>query len=240
MDEFGVPGRTNPRSAEFQPAWVFANGMFGLVLSFGLLYTALKSREARSWRFGAGKEPLVFIFSNTRRFGPKPKTTACNISLSQTTDTILVIAEWLRGFIADYGVPVMVVVWTCVSYIPWKSVPQGIPRRLVSPNPWSPGAYQNWTVIKVLKSFSLLSFTINYFMLHILPNCLQEMLDVPVVYIVLALVPASMIAVLYYFDHSVASQLAQQEDFNLRKPPSFHYDLLLLGFLVKDVVSYLS
>ncbi|KAF3565339.1 hypothetical protein DY000_02016931 [Brassica cretica] len=31
VDEFGVPGRTNPRSAEFQPAWVFANGMFGLV-----------------------------------------------------------------------------------------------------------------------------------------------------------------------------------------------------------------
>lgn len=55
----------------------------------------------------------------------------------------------------------------------------------------------------------------------------------PVVYILLALVPASMIAVLYYFDHSVASQLAQQEDFNLRKPPSFHYDLLLLGFLVR-------
>ncbi|ESQ49398.1 hypothetical protein EUTSA_v10020147mg [Eutrema salsugineum] len=167
VDEFGVPGRTNPRSAEFQPAWVFANGMFGLVLSFGLLFTALKSRKARSWRFGA---------------------------------------EWLRGFIADYGVPVMVVVWTCVSYIPWKSVPQGIPRRLVSPNPWSPGAYQNWTVIK-------------------------EMVDVPVLYILLAFVPASMIAVLYYFDHSVASQLAQQEDFNLRKPPSYHYDLFLLGFL---------
>jgi boron transporter len=41
-----------------------------------------------------------------------------------------------------------------------------------------------------------------------------------------------MIAVLYYFDHSVASQLAQQKEFNLKKPPSFHYDLLLLGFLV--------
>ncbi|PON64871.1 Bicarbonate transporter [Parasponia andersonii] len=41
-----------------------------------------------------------------------------------------------------------------------------------------------------------------------------------------------MIAVLYYFDHSVASQLAQQKEFNLRKPPSYHYDLLLLGFMV--------
>lgn len=58
------------------------------------------------------------------------------------------------------------------------------------------------------------------------------MLDVPVFYIIGAFVPATMIAVLYYFDHSVASQLAQQKEFNLRKPPSFHYDLLLLGFLV--------
>nr|pir hypothetical protein F14M4.1 - Arabidopsis thaliana [Arabidopsis thaliana] len=57
------------------------------------------------------------------------------------------------------------------------------------------------------------------------------MLDVPIVYIIGAFIPASMIAVLYYFDHSVASQLAQQKEFNLRKPSSYHYDLLLLGFL---------
>lgn len=50
MDDFGVPGRTNPRSAEFQPAWVFANGMFGL-------FFCLNSRKARSWRFGTGKKP---------------------------------------------------------------------------------------------------------------------------------------------------------------------------------------
>ncbi|XP_010546941.1 PREDICTED: probable boron transporter 3 [Tarenaya hassleriana] len=167
VDEFRVPGGANPRSIEFQPSWLFANGMFALVLSFGLLITALKSRKARSWRYGAG---------------------------------------WLRGLIADYGVPLMVVVWTAVSYIPGRSVPQGIPRRLFSPNPWSPGAFENWTVLK-------------------------DMLDVPVLYIIGAFVPATMIAVLYYFDHGVASQLAQQKDFNLRKPPSFHYDLLLLGFL---------
>ncbi|KAJ6810171.1 putative boron transporter 2 [Iris pallida] len=57
------------------------------------------------------------------------------------------------------------------------------------------------------------------------------MLNVPFLYIIGAFIPATMIAVLYYFDHSVASQLAQQKEFNLRKPPSFHYDLLLLGFL---------
>ncbi|XP_055818017.1 probable boron transporter 2 isoform X2 [Solanum dulcamara] len=167
VEEFRVPKRDNPHLTEFMPSWRFANGMFALVLSFGLLLTALKSRKARSWRYGTG---------------------------------------WLRSLIADYGVPLMVVVWTAVSYIPSESVPERIPRRLVSPNPWSPGAYENWTVIK-------------------------DMLNVPVLYILGAFVPATMIAVLYYFDHSVASQLAQQKEFNLRKPSSFHYDLLLLGFL---------
>lgn len=62
-------------------------------------------------------------------------------------------AGWIRSLIADYGVPLMVLVWTAVSYAPASSVPKGIPRRLFSPNPWSPGAYDNWTVIKVRVSF---------------------------------------------------------------------------------------
>ncbi|KAK4492656.1 hypothetical protein RD792_003475 [Penstemon davidsonii] len=164
VEEFRIPQREDASRMEFMPSWRFANGMFALVLSFGLLLTGLKSRKARSWRYGSG---------------------------------------WIRSLIADYGVPIMVLVWTAVSYIPTKNVPQGIPRRLFSPNPWTPGAYENWT----------------------------EMLNVPIIYILGAFIPATMIAVLYYFDHSVASQLAQQEEFNLRKPPSFHYDLLLLGFL---------
>ena len=56
--------------------------------------------------------------------------------------------------------------------------------------------------------------------------------DLPLLYIIGAFIPATMIAVLYYFDHSVASQLAQQKEFNLKKPSSYHYDLLLLGVLV--------
>ncbi|KAI3837698.1 hypothetical protein MKW98_027057 [Papaver atlanticum] len=168
VDEFRVPQREDPKQEAFLPSWRFGNGMFALVLSFGLLLTALRSRKARSWRYGSGM---------------------------------------LRGLIADYGVPLMVLIWTGASYIPVDSVPRGIPRRLFSPNPWSPGAYTNWTVLK-------------------------EMLNVPLIYIVGAFVPATMIAVLYYFDHSVASQLAQQKEFNLKKPPSFHYDLLLLGFMV--------
>ncbi|XP_047164644.1 boron transporter 1-like [Vigna umbellata] len=169
VEEFGVPKnqREGTNQIALQSSWLFGNGMFALVLSFGLLFTGLQSRKARSWRYGSG---------------------------------------WLRGFIADYGVPLMVLIWTAVSYIPVNKVPRGVPRRLFSPNPWSPGAYSNWTVVK-------------------------EMLNVPILYIIGAFIPATMIAVLYYFDHSVASQLAQQKEFNLRKPSSYHYDLLLLGFL---------
>ncbi|MBA0583957.1 hypothetical protein Gorai_014793 [Gossypium raimondii] len=144
VEEFRIPQHENPKLTEFTPSWRFANGMFALVLSFGLLFSALRSRKARSWRYGTG---------------------------------------WLRSFIADYGVPFMVLVWTAASYIPSASVPKG------------------------------------------------DMLNVPVVYIIGAFIPATMIAVLYYFDHSVASQLAQQKEFNLRKPSCYHYDLLLLGFL---------
>ncbi|MFS7920156.1 putative bicarbonate transporter [Helianthus anomalus] len=45
----------------------------------------------------------------------------------------------------------------------------------------------------------------------------KDILNVPPVYIIGAFVPATTIAVLYYFDQSVASQLAQQKEFNLKK-----------------------
>lgn len=51
-------------------------------------------------------------------------------------------------------------------------------------------------------------------------------------YILAAFIPAVMIAGLYFFDHSVASKLAQQKEFNLKNPSAYHYDILLLGFLV--------
>ena len=60
---------------------------------------------------------------------------------------------------------------------------------------------------------------------------------VPVVYIFGAIIPALMIAGLYFFDHSVASQMAQQKEFNLQKPSAYHYDVLLLGIMVCYFVS---
>lgn len=56
---------------------------------------------------------------------------------------------------------------------------------------------------------------------------------VPVMYIFAAFIPGVMIAGLYFFDHSVASQMAQQKEFNLKNPSAYHYDIFLLGIMVR-------
>lgn len=58
------------------------------------------------------------------------------------------------------------------------------------------------------------------------------MVKVSPAYIFAAFIPALMVAGLYFFDHSVASQMAQPKEFNLRKPSAYHYDIALLGFMV--------
>ncbi|XP_076957683.1 putative boron transporter 7 [Bidens hawaiensis] len=113
---------------------------------------------------------------------------------------------WMRGLIAEYGVPLMVLVWTAISYAKPREIPRDVPRRLFCPLPWDAGPLSHWTVIKVMGK-------------------------VPMVHIFTALIPALMIAALYFFDHSVAAQMAQPKEFNLKNPSAYHYDLLLLGFM---------
>ncbi|KVH99790.1 Bicarbonate transporter, C-terminal [Cynara cardunculus var. scolymus] len=113
---------------------------------------------------------------------------------------------WIRAFIGDYGVPFMVVLWTAISYAKPREVPHEVPRRLFCPLPWEAGSLSHWTVVK-------------------------DMAKVPVIHVFTAIIPALMIAALYFFDHSVAAQMAQQKEFNLKNPSAYHYDLLLLGFM---------
>ncbi|XP_050233739.1 boron transporter 4-like [Mercurialis annua] len=167
VSEFEIPKLQDPKLEKYQFQWLYTNGLLGIIFTFGLLYTALKSRKARSWWYGTG------LF---------------------------------RSLIADYGVPLMVVVWTALSFCVPSKVPSGVPRRLFSPLPWDSASLHHWTVI-------------------------QDMGTVPVAYIFAAIIPGVMIAGLYFFDHSVASQLAQQKEFNLKKPSAYHYDILLLGFM---------
>ncbi|XP_050212662.1 boron transporter 4-like [Mercurialis annua] len=167
IGEFSIPVGDNPKLGKYSFQWLYTNGLLGIIFSFGLLFTSLKSRGARSWQYGIG---------------------------------------WFRSFIADYGVSLMVIVWAALSFsIPGKT-PSGVPRRLQSPLPWDSASLEHWTVVK-------------------------DMLRVPLPYIFAAFIPAVMVSGLYFFDHSVASQMAQQKDFNLKKPSAYHYDILILGIL---------
>lgn len=59
----------------------------------------------------------------------------------------------------------------------------------------------------------------------------QDLGKVPGAYIAAALLPAIVITLLFFFDHSVSSQMAQQPEFRLAKPSAYHYDFFLLGVM---------
>nr|KAJ0205126.1 hypothetical protein LSAT_V11C500240060 [Lactuca sativa] len=167
ISEFSIPKGENPKLEEYQFQWLYTNGLLAVIFSFGILITSMKSRGARSWRYGTG---------------------------------------WIRSFVADYGVPLMVVVWTVISYAKPAGLPHEVPRRLFCPLPWEAASLSHWTVIK-------------------------DMVKVPAVHVFTAIVPAMMISALYFFDHSVAAQMAQQKEFNLQNPSAYHYDVFLLGIM---------
>ncbi|XP_057810453.1 boron transporter 4-like isoform X1 [Salvia miltiorrhiza] len=167
VSEFHVPQGEDGGEEQNQFEWLYINGLLSVVFMFGVLITCLKTREARSWRYGTAM---------------------------------------MRSFIADYGVPLMVVVWTALSYSAPGRLPSGVPRRLIGSPPWKKQSLQHWTVIK-------------------------DMGKISVGYVFAALIPAVMIAGLYFFDHSVASQMAQPKEFNLQNPSAYHYDIMLLGVM---------
>ena len=55
VSEFGMPKDEDSKLEKYKFEWLYTNGLLGLIFTFGLLYTALKSRKARSWRYGTGK-----------------------------------------------------------------------------------------------------------------------------------------------------------------------------------------
>ncbi|KAL1557374.1 Boron transporter 4 [Salvia divinorum] len=167
VGEFHVQQGENGEEEHNQFEWLYINGLLAVVFMFGVLITCLKTRKARSWRYGTAM---------------------------------------MRSFIADYGVPLMIVVWTALSYSAPSRLPSEVPRRLIGSPPWKKQSLHHWSVIK-------------------------DMGKISVGYVFAALIPAVMIAGLYFFDHSVASQMAQPKEFNLQNPSAYHYDILLLGFM---------
>lgn len=108
----------------------------------------------------------------------------------------------LRAFLADYGVPIAILFWTGVSYAIQGPATATVPSRVTTPLTWQ--VHTSWHVA-------------------------SRMSLVGGKYIAAALVPALIIAILFFFDHNVSSQLAQAEEFRLVKPSAYHWDMLLVG-----------
>ncbi|TYH50678.1 hypothetical protein ES332_D10G222600v1 [Gossypium tomentosum] len=109
ISEFNVPKGENPKLEKYQFPWLYTNGLLAVIFSFGVLFTSLKTRKARLWRYGTG---------------------------------------WIRGFLADYGVPLVILCWTALSYMIPGQVSSGVPRRLFCPLLWESESLHHWTVIK--------------------------------------------------------------------------------------------
>lgn len=61
MSEFHVPQGENAGEEHNQFEWLYINGLLAVVFAFGVLITCLKTRDARSWRYGTGRENLRMI-----------------------------------------------------------------------------------------------------------------------------------------------------------------------------------
>ncbi|KAE8657931.1 hypothetical protein F3Y22_tig00116976pilonHSYRG00129 [Hibiscus syriacus] len=132
VNEFNVPKVENPMLEKYQFPWLHTNGLLAIIFSFGVLFTSLSTRHARSWPYGTAS---------------------------------------LLGFVADYGVPMMVLCWTALSYTIPRQVSPGVPRRLVCPLLWEDASLYHWTVIK-------------------------HMGEVPVLYIFAAIVPVTTVVLM--------------------------------------------
>ncbi|XWS26943.1 hypothetical protein CRYUN_Cryun26dG0073600 [Craigia yunnanensis] len=54
VSEFEAPDAENSNAEKYKFLLFYLNGLLGVIFTFGLLFTALKSRGARSWRYGTG------------------------------------------------------------------------------------------------------------------------------------------------------------------------------------------
>nr|KAJ0217782.1 hypothetical protein LSAT_V11C300120570 [Lactuca sativa] len=112
--------------------------------------------------------------------------------------------------------------WTVI--VQPAGLPHEVPKRLFCPIPWEAASLSHWTVIKILNEMLIKKWL----------NARSFSVKVPAIHVFTAIVPSMMIAALYFFDHSVVAQMAQQKEFNLRNPSAYHYDVFLLGIMDAD------
>ena len=127
------------------------------------------------------------------------------LALAQLRNTYW-FPKTIRNILSDYAAPLVVLLWTALSAALPASGLHGLPHHVDSTQPWED---PNWGI-----------------------GMIKEMGSLPVPARLLAAGPGLMISILFFFDHTVSSQLAQTgDDIAVNRPPTYAYDLMLLGVI---------
>jgi len=123
---------------------------------------------------------------------------------------------WIRTLIADYGATAAVVFFCAVPY--WGENYKLTPQYHDQGN-------SNMTIatLDVPDSFATTSGRDSW---------LINPLDCPVWAIFVAIAPALILTVLFFFDHNVSSLLCQVPEFGLKKGTSYHWDFFIIGLQI--------
>ncbi|KAJ3043115.1 Boron transporter 1 [Rhizophlyctis rosea] len=115
-----------------------------------------------------------------------------------------VLHRWTKSLIADYAIPLSVILATVLSVVISRIHHSGLDRLVVpSDKPFLTTTNgRSW---------------------------LPDYTSLPTWAIFAAIIPAAILTVLIFFDHNVSSLLAQRSDHNLKKPSAYNYDFLIVG-----------
>lgn len=115
-----------------------------------------------------------------------------------------------RTILADYALPLAVVITSAAQFLPsFLPARAGlhllpVPDTGISSSTPQPSTPHPWLDGSAIESVALWAR-------------------------VAAALPAAVLTALLFFDHNISSSLSQQPRFNLKKPPAFNFDTLLLG-----------
>lgn len=115
-----------------------------------------------------------------------------------------ILTSAVREALASYAVPISMISFTIISIVIRDNLGVDIPRIQV-PESFEPTTDRSWLV---------------------------DIADCPGEGIVMAIVPAFVLTVLFFFDHNVSSLMAQAPEFKLQKPPAYNWDFLIVGLLI--------
>ncbi|KAG6903278.1 hypothetical protein C0995_000173 [Termitomyces sp. Mi166 len=120
--------------------------------------------------------------------------------LSQSLSQKTFFHRHVRRFLADYGMPMSLVVSSAMAY--WGRFNAANPNTLPIGPAFKPAGGREWLV---------------------------RFWQLEGKWVGIALPFGFVLWILFFFDHNVSSLMAQSSDFPLRKPPGFHWDFFLLG-----------